>query len=152
MGADAVDYRMNQKEDLRPMRNSIRIYKRPNTKEDPWFRLWKFKHIRAVRMLQGPQFMQEPPIDPAMIAKIQGVVFKTLRPRSIQMHMEARRLYRIKKARKEVAELPEEKTMIEKDLGLRHQQWLEALEKLEAKPLEEAPEPERVDPLVRCHC
>ena len=68
------------------------------------------------------------------------------------MHMEARRLYRIKKARKEVAELPEEKTMIEKDLGLRHQQWLEALDKLEAKPLEEAPEPERVDPLVRCYC
>ena len=51
-------------------------------------------------MLNGELKEEERPIDEALMARIQGAVFKMLRPRSILMHLEARRLYRIKKKKK----------------------------------------------------
>ena len=41
MGSDAQDYVKGQKEDLKLMRHSIHISKRPKDLEDPRIRLWK---------------------------------------------------------------------------------------------------------------
>ena len=91
MGDDADGYLKDQKEDLKPKQFSIRISKKPKNLQDPRLRLWKLNHICALKMLPKESKQEEKPIDPALIARIQGAVFKTLRPRSIQMHMEARR-------------------------------------------------------------
>ena len=51
----------------------------------------------ASKALQADEEKEEPPIDENRMARIQGAVFKTLRPRSIQMHLEARRQHRLEK-------------------------------------------------------
>ena len=52
MGGEAFDYREGQKEDLKPMRHSIRISKEPKNLSDPRIRLWKLRHLGAVKVLQ----------------------------------------------------------------------------------------------------
>lgn len=81
----------------------------------------------ALKALQGNDVMEEPPIDEALMTRIQGAVFKTLRPRSIHMHLEARRQYRDKKRKEE--RLQPERVVVEKKSGVerRHQQWVDAL-------------------------
>ena len=136
MGADADDYRLHQAEDLKPMRHSIRIAKKPKNLDDPRIRLWKLKHLGAVKKLGGEVKEEERPIDEALMARIQGIVFKTLRPRSIKMHLEARRLYRVRKRKEEREGLTLAVKETNLDVGRGHQLWLEALDQLECKPLE----------------
>ena len=106
----------------------------------------------ALKALRGDVEVEEPPIDPGLMAKIQGAVFKTLRPRSIQMHLEARRLYRIRKRKEEKEGLTLVVKETNHDVGRGHQLWLEALDLLENKPVVAPIEQVRVEPVVRCHC
>jgi hypothetical protein len=152
LGSEAIDYRVDQREDLKPMRHSIRISKKPTNRENLKLRLWKLHHLGAVKMLQDEQREKEKPIDAAMIARIQGAVFKTLRPRSIQMHLEARRLYRIRKRKEEKEKLSIVFKVTKQDVGRKHQQWLEALDELERKPVEAPMEEVREYPVMECHC
>ena len=114
--------------------------------------MWKLKHLGAVKMLNGELKEEERPIDEALMARIRGVVFKTLRPRSIMMHLEARRLYREKKRNEEKKGLTLAVKETNRDVGRGHQLWLEALDELECKPMETPMEQVRVEPEVRCHC
>ena len=86
------------------------------------------------------------------MAKIQGAVFKTLRPRSILMHLEARRLYRVKKRKEEKEGLTLVVKETKREVGRGHQLWLEALDKLDCKPMETPMEQVRVEPEVSCRC
>ena len=69
------------------------------------------------------------------MARIKGAVFKTLRPRSIYMHLEARRLYKCQKGKKVDKELPMKKEEMNRDAGFGHKKWLEALDELEKQLL-----------------
>ncbi len=72
------------------------ISKLPKNLEDPRLRLWKIKHLEALKMLKGKQAQVERPIDEALMARIKGAIFKRL----IYMHLKARQLYRLKKTKK----------------------------------------------------
>lgn len=83
MGADHQYYAQNVKENLKPMKHSIRISKQPKNLEDPRLRCRKLDHLGALKRLNEAAAPVEQPIDEKMMARIQGVVFKHLRPRSI---------------------------------------------------------------------
>ena len=52
-------------------------------------------------MLEGKQAQVDEPIDENLMARIKGAIFKQLSKRSIEMHLKARKLYRLQKAMKQ---------------------------------------------------
>ena len=68
------------------------------------------------------------------------------------MHLEARRLYRVRKRKEEKEGLTLAVKETKHDFGRGRQLWLEALNKLECKPMETPMEQVRVEPELSCHC
>ena len=101
-------------------------------------------------MLQGQLKEETHTIDPTLIAKIQGAVFKTLRPRSIMLHMEARKLYRLRQRKSEHVTEPKVPEAMKRDEGRQYQEWLDSLNELEDTPIDVVMDQVSLPPVVAC--